>query len=394
MTKIKYSNQISFLLIVSIIVLSFLFLYSQQKKWDAAAHDKTNFPLIGKHRTVACSECHREGMLAGTPTDCEACHWYRKQDDRYRLQLGIHCADCHSPAEWKKIQTGSWEHTRDTGYALIGSHKFVDCFQCHQGSAFTGQRADCIDCHRKDYDEVDEPDHKLSQFPVDCQMCHNMHAWEGAKFTHSYFLLKGMHKTAACSACHKNNIYEGLPSECVDCHLDEYNKTTNPNHKQAGYSTDCEKCHGDNALAWQGAAFDHDAFWPLRGAHKGLDCIDCHAKGYNISSKCVSCHLDDYNNTKEPNHRKAGFSTDCEYCHLRDATTWSQTNFDHRFPIFSGKHTGLSCSECHTTANYYEFSCIDCHAHNKAGMDEEHEDVGGYSYNSQACYSCHPAGQK
>jgi hypothetical protein len=25
-------------------------------------------------------------------------------------------------------------------------------------------------------------------------------------------------------------------------------------------------------------------------------------------------------------------------------------------------------------------------------MDDEHEDVSGYSYNSLACYSCHPDG--
>ena len=25
-------------------------------------------------------------------------------------------------------------------------------------------------------------------------------------------------------------------------------------------------------------------------------------------------------------------------------------------------------------------------------MDDKHDDVGGYSYNSRACYSCHPNG--
>jgi hypothetical protein len=27
-------------------------------------------------------------------------------------------------------------------------------------------------------------------------------------------------------------------------------------------------------------------------------------------------------------------------------------------------------------------------------MDNKHKDVGGYVYNSQACYSCHPNGRK
>lgn len=377
-----------------VIILSLSFMFSQQKKWDAVTHDKTSFPLIGKHRTVACSECHLKGVMQGTPGDCEACHWYRKQDDRYRLQLGIHCDDCHTPLDWKKIKPGSWDHERDTGYALVGSHKHVDCFQCHLGKVFSSQTGECYDCHRKDYNHASEPNHALDGFPTECELCHNMLSWEGAKFNHYFFPLKGMHKTTGCGNCHKNNLFVGLPSECVDCHLDEYNRTTDPNHKQAGYSTDCEKCHGDGALDWQGATFDHDSFWPLRGAHRGLDCSECHAKGYNISGKCVSCHLDDYNNTKNPDHRKAGFHTDCEVCHLRDATSWSHAHFDHQFPIFSGKHAKLSCTECHTTSNYYEFSCIDCHEHNKSKMDNEHKDVGGYSYNSQACYACHPSGQE
>ena len=47
------------------------------------SHDRTNFPLTGKHRTLACRECHINLVFEGTPTDCEVCHWMRRQDDRY-----------------------------------------------------------------------------------------------------------------------------------------------------------------------------------------------------------------------------------------------------------------------------------------------------------------------
>ena len=60
-------------------------------------HDLTNFPLVGKHRTVPCGDCHLDGVLEGTPIACETCHWTRRQDDRYELRLGIHCGDCHTP---------------------------------------------------------------------------------------------------------------------------------------------------------------------------------------------------------------------------------------------------------------------------------------------------------
>lgn len=385
----------------SLLVLGLLFILSgqpgseaQRKQWHAVSHDQTNFPLIGKHRTVPCSQCHLKGVMQGTPTDCEACHWYRKQDDRYQLQLGIHCGDCHAPHDWKIIRPNAWDHEQATGFPLGGVHKTVDCFQCHRGRVFSGQQSDCIDCHREEYERAAEPEHAENQFPTDCRICHNMSSWEGASYSHLSFPLNGMHKTARCSDCHQNGQFIGTPGECVACHLQEYNQTQNPNHRQANYPTDCEVCHGNSAVDWEGARIDHDNFWPLKGAHKGLDCSRCHYRGYDISSRCVFCHLDDYNNTRNPNHREAGFHTDCEICHPPESFTWSQALFEHGFPILSGRHGNISCSECHRTANYFTFSCIDCHAHVKTEMDEEHQGVIGYAYSNQACYACHPTGRE
>ena len=375
-------------------ILSGVGLKTQQKHWNAVTHDKTSFPLIGKHRTVACWECHPKGVMKGTPTDCEACHWYRKQDDRYQLQLGVHCEECHTPIDWKKIKSGSWSHEQDAGFLLEGIHRTIDCFRCHKGSAFTGQVGDCIDCHREDYNKADEPNHVLAQFPEDCKICHNSIDWKGAVYSHLFFPLNGMHKTAECTGCHQNNQYPGTPTDCFACHQALYNNTTSPSHIEAGYPPYCEVCHGNSALDWYGAKFDHGRVWALKGAHRGLDCNVCHSIGYNISSDCINCHLDDYNNTSDPDHRKAGFHTACEVCHLTEALTWSQAVFQHNFPIFSGAHQNAFCSDCHKTTNYFEFSCIDCHAHIKTEMDNKHNNVGGYTYNSQACYSCHPTGEK
>ncbi len=378
----------------SILVIAILFSHAQQKRWDAVSHDKTNFPLIGKHRTVPCGDCHQKGVLQGTPRECEACHWYRKQDDRYQLQLGIHCEDCHTPFDWKKIKPNSWAHEQAASFALEGIHKTLDCVQCHRGRNFVSQSSECIACHQEDYNKTDEPNHLLEQFPTDCRLCHNTLDWQGARYYHLSFPLQGMHKTAACASCHRNNQYSGISSECLACHLDQYNRTTSPNHLKAGFPTDCEICHGSSALDWHGAQVNHERFWPLQGAHKGLGCNECHAQGFNISSDCAACHLDDYNNTQNPNHQQVGFHTDCEVCHPVEALTWSQAVFDHGFPIFSGDHQHLACADCHRTANFMEFSCIDCHEHNKNEMDQKHKDVAGYLFNSQACYSCHPTGEE
>ena len=398
--RVKDCNKKRIFKIGGLLMFSLLFIYSaggaatSQKRWDAVTHDKTNFPLIGKHRTLSCGECHLKGVMQGTPTDCEACHWYRKQDDPYRLQLGIHCEECHTPVNWKILKPNSWNHEQETGLRLAGIHQTLDCYRCHQERVFYGQGRDCIDCHRGDYERAVEPNHVLGQFQTDCRLCHNMLTWEGARFDHLTFPLNGMHPAAACSDCHQNNQYWGISTECVSCHLVEYNNTVNPNHIQAGYPTDCEICHGNSAVTWYGARVDHERFWVLKGAHIGLDCNRCHFRGYRISSDCITCHVDDYNNTREPNHVEAGFHTDCEYCHLVESTTWTQVIFAHQFPIFSGNHQHLSCTDCHRTANFFEFSCIDCHEHSQIEMDNKHKDVGGYVYNSQACYSCHPTGTK
>ncbi|RPJ03222.1 MAG: hypothetical protein EHM31_01520, partial [Candidatus Aminicenantes bacterium] len=50
------------------------------QEWTVESHDRTNFPLTGKHRTLSCRECHINLVFEGTPTDCEVCHWQRRQD--------------------------------------------------------------------------------------------------------------------------------------------------------------------------------------------------------------------------------------------------------------------------------------------------------------------------
>ncbi len=308
------------LLPLIMIILSGFSLSTSKKIWNSITHDKTNFPLTGKHRTVSCSECHKKGFLAGTPSECEVCHLYRKKDDVHNMQLGIHCGECHTPTDWKVIKPGSWSHIRETGFPLSGQHRISDCRQCHM-----------------------------------------------------------------------DNIYSRIDSSCDNCHMDDYRKAKEPDHNVLGYSTDCDNCHY-NSFTWDGAIIDHDKFWLLKGAHTGHDCSRCHLNGYNISSECITCHLDDYERAKEPDHRNAGFSTDCSLCHLKESFSWSQASFNHNFPVSSGKHQHLSCSDCHETTNYYDFSCIGCHEHSQLEMDNKHAGVGGYVYLSRNCYFCHPDG--
>jgi hypothetical protein len=205
--------------------------------------------------------------------------------------------------------------------------------------------------------------------------------------------LVGTHTGLACTSCHTGEVYAGLPSACVDCHLDEYNATTDPDHTAAGFPTDCELCH--QPTTWPDADFTHT--FSLVGVHATLDCDACHSSGVyaGLPSDCVDCHLDNYNSTTDPDHAAAGFPTDCELCHRPSDATWNQGVFNHTyFPINSGPHSSALCSDCHVNlANFGVFSCLDAGCHPRSRMDDKHSGEPGYVYDSAACYSCHPDGR-
>jgi hypothetical protein len=64
------------------------------------------FQLVGHHRAVACSSCHRGGVYAGTPNTCESCHLQRyvdpsTQPNHQAAGYSTACADCHTPLGWR-----------------------------------------------------------------------------------------------------------------------------------------------------------------------------------------------------------------------------------------------------------------------------------------------------
>jgi hypothetical protein len=227
---------------------------------------------------------------------------------------------------------------------------------------------------------------------TDCQKCHIAVSWTRAYFKHpAAFPLVGGHGNLACAACHKGGVFAALPTDCVSCHLANYQKTTNPNHIAAGFSTDCASCHNINS--WQGAKFTHTPLFPLTGRHATLGCTSCHKTGVftAMSTACVSCHLADYQNTKSPNHVASGFSTECATCH--NTTSWQGAKFAHAFPIAAGPHA-IACVQCHPNpANDTIFVCTNCHAHAQAAMSAAHREVKGYQWVSQSCYQCHRNGR-
>jgi hypothetical protein len=359
-------------------------------------HDKTAFPLTGQHSTLDCRVCHTSLVFSEAKTSCVDCH-----TDMHYQTVGPDCARCHSTKSWI-VENVTDMHQRSR-FPLLGAHRTADCSVCHKSASllrFEPLGIQCYDCHQADYQAATAPNHVQGNFSKDCIKCHGVNSltWNSTNVDHSFFPLTLGH-AIDCSKCHTNGGFSGLSMDCVSCHISNYNNSTNPNHSTNHFPTTCGDCHTTNP-GWKPATFTiHNNYFVLTGAHVTISCDKCHNGNYStvLPQTCVGCHQTDYNNTNNPPHATSQFGTDCQTCH--NTTAWIPATFDHDgkyFPIYSGHHAGTwtLCSDCHTNpSNYAIFDCISCHAHSNQGqVDNAHQGVSGYSYNSQACYNCHPTG--
>ncbi len=367
-------------------------------------HNNSRFPLTGAHINVDCIECHQNGYQ-NTPLECVACHqndYDNSQNPNHNsLNLSTDCISCHTTVPgWMPARFDN----HDQYYVLDGAHDPIrnNCTVCHNGN-YNNTPNTCVGCHQTDYNSSVNPNHNSLNIPTDCANCHTTApGWSPAGFDihDQYYVLDGAHDPIRnnCNVCHNGN-YTNTPNTCVGCHQSDYNSSTNPNHNALNIPTDCASCH-TTAPGWAPASFSiHDNYYPLLGAHAQIanECVTCHMGNYNNTpNTCYGCHQDDYNNTTNPDHQSAQFPTNCTNCHSQNA--WVPSTFDHDamyFPIYSGSHENEwnNCNECHSNPNNYSiFQCLTCHPKNET--DSDHNGVNNYSYNSNACYSCHPDGEE
>lgn len=287
-------------------------------------HGKTGFPLIGAHAGTACRYCHASLDFRGTARDCVGCH-----KDIHQGELGRDCARCHSTRSFVDRSAMVRAH-QATRFPLSGAHVTADCEACHTPTAqgrltFVNRPAGCVECHGRDYQSAKEPDHVAGGFPQDCNQCHSTATWPAARFNHatSGFPLTGAHRAVTCQQCHGDGVYKGKSTTCVSCHQRDYDGTTDPAHKAAGFSTDCSTCH--STTSWAGATFDHDAtFFPIySGAHRGqwTSCATCHTNPSSYQQfYCLSCHAHDKTSMDSHHAGISGYRYDsqaCYSCHPR-----------------------------------------------------------------------------
>jgi len=368
----------------------------------------TGFRLDGRHGDIDCANCHLDLDFSEpklTEGVCTTCHF-----DVHRGRLSPDCESCHNTTLFTLVD-GPEVHL-GTSFPLSGAHQQISCESCHAddvGGAFVSLSTDCFACHAEDYTESQFVDHAAANFSTDCRECHTTLAWShSVSFDHaSYaagFTLLGRHAEIRCSSCHAAGVSGSIfsPSsqeDCFACHQVIYDS----HHGISGFPTTCTLCHTNDSWVYSGD-FDHAAFtggYALVGRHAELPCTSCHSPSvagpiYSPSSQndCVACHQDDY----DDEHGGSGFPTNCSLCHTNDS--WEGATFtDHDalfFPIFSGRHQGewSGCETCHTNPNdFSQFTCFNCHAHNRSEMDEKHREEPGYVYESNACHSCHPNGR-
>lgn len=326
-------------------------------------HQKSDFPIAGKHRGLECRSCHvPTAPFRAAPLACVACH---AKDDAHDGRFGRNCASCHSDAGWKIIR--AFDH-RLTGFPLIGAHQRTPCAGCHIGGRYRDTPRQCVACHLKD--DV----HKGAN-GRDCASCHSPVTWKGARFDHNRtrFPLVGRHAAVTCASCHGARKERPKPPlTCVSCHRkDDVHRGAN--------GAGCATCH--SPASWKAITFDHDRStrFALRGAHRRVPCAACHVRpvaSFKPPMSCVGCHQ------RKDVHRGA-LGRDCARCHSNDR--WRPAAaFNHartRFPL-TGAHTRLTCARCHGDNSFRAAgtTCASCHA------DTVHKG----SFGSPAkCAACH-----
>jgi len=269
------------------------------KGWKNSKFDhkkETGFALLGVHDLIACNDCHRTGNLKDKlPRECAGCH---QGQDSHAGRLGKDCGNCHGNEKWKPA---TFDHTRDTKWALLGKHQKVECHACHTAPVATQKLgSDCFGCHRSQ-------DVHAGKLGKKCDQCHTPEGWRASvSFDHDLtkFPLVGLHVAVPCEQCHVTRQYRDVGHECIDCHQkDDVHK--------GNLGKDCGRCHTPNS--WRLWEFDHgkETHFALTGAHGKLACEACHRRPpdeVKLKQDCLSCH------EKDDIHL-GQYGRQCDRCH-------------------------------------------------------------------------------
>jgi len=352
---------------------------------------------VDSHLTVKCADCHKSVeadfpagrgvaiQYAGLTSACANCH-----KDPHEGTLGTHCESCHTPHKWGGA---SRAFHKATLFPLEGQHLGVPCASCHINGQIKGTPNRCYDCHWVRHQD----DRFRTRLGTNCENCHRPTSWRAVIWNHGEatgFQLSAVHATLDCESCHHDQeFHANTPADCYSCHRQDFQATKAPPHVAAGFPTACETCHKASDATWQQATFDHSATgFPLLGVHATQVCAACHSDGVykGKSTACVSCHITDFNNSKNPSHAAAGFTTACDSCHKVSDPSWSVATFNHSATGFAlvGMHATQACSACHGDNVFKGKStaCVSCHLTDFNNSKNPSHTAAGFP---TTCDTCH-----
>ncbi len=336
-------------------------------------HSKTKFPLLGKHTSVDCAQCHAGGDFKKPLVfqKCMDCHKPDPHNGQFAKRPdGGECASCHTVEGWKPSTFTAKDHA-SSAYPARGKarHGAVHAVPHPEGKGHS--LPDQIPAlHRLPQRSACQTICGCSLFQR-CERCHNLKGYKPSTFTlarhkETHFVLSGGHIAVPCGDCHKEStefkpkpsaLYHWQNLTCTSCHADPHKaqfKERMQVVRADGSATGCEACH--STKSWKELSrFDHSkTSFPLVGSHRATACIDCH-KPPNLEtglinvdfkaapSKCEDCHEDAHGRQFARNE-----VTPCAECH--NSMKWKPSLFDHdqrtKFAL-QGAHRNVRCEACH-----------------------------------------------
>lgn len=293
--------------------------------FDVKAHQKTGYPLEGKHGLLECAKCHiakgKDTLYRIKFAACTDCH----HDEHNRQFAGSpyqnHCEQCHNVNGFVP-STFTLARHKEIRFQLTGGHLATPCGDCHKLSdpslpkeqtPYHWNELSCTSCHT-DVHRGQFKDRMLQAGTtgkaLGCEACHSTKDWKDlTKFDHSKtpFPLAGSHRAVACIDCHKPpNLgtkltevdFKSTPTKCEECHQDPHGAQF---ARVSDHVTPCADCH--NSSRWKPSLFDHDkrTTFPLQGVHRNVTCDGCHKLTKPVDAKmvlfykptpkeCAACH--------------------------------------------------------------------------------------------------------
>lgn len=147
------------------------------------AHDDTFFPLLGMHKLLDCSVCHRTLGAEDAGIDrpdfaCESCHADQFEGvDAHEPYSARFCEMCHNPFVWAPAQV----ELHDIVFRIYsGAHnkRWTDCTtECHPNESNYADFSCGLEgvCHEHDQNKMDSKHNGKSGYAYESNRCYSCH---------------------------------------------------------------------------------------------------------------------------------------------------------------------------------------------------------------------------